>query len=173
MGKSVRIQRLNCIRKDGPHAHIQIGSHTLIYEHAKIESYSQGRIEIGEASIIGDTRIFSRLNIKIGERFLSSWNTFIQDFDAHPLEMELRKKQMEGLRGIGAGLENWEFPCESISVGDDVWMGANSTILKGAHIGSGCVIAAHAVVAAGNYPEQSLLAGVPAKVIKSLKLVNR
>lgn len=48
---------------------------------------------------------------------------------------------------------------------DDVWIGANSTILSGVHIGQGAVIAAGAVVAT-DIPPYAIVGGVPARVIK-------
>lgn len=53
---------------------------------------------------------------------------------------------------------------EAIIVEDDVWVGANVTILKGVKIGEGSVVAAGAVVTK-NVPPFSIVAGVPAKVI--------
>lgn len=52
-----------------------------------------------------------------------------------------------------------------IAIGDDVWIGANATILKGVVIGSGAVIGAGAVVVA-NVPENAIVVGNPAKVKK-------
>ena len=48
----------------------------------------------------------------------------------------------------------------------DVWIGANSTILKGVTIGRGCVVAAGSVVTK-SCPAYSIIGGVPAKVLKS------
>ncbi len=54
-----------------------------------------------------------------------------------------------------------------INIGDDVWIGANVTILGGASIGQHSVIGAGAVVK-GNIPENSVAVGVPAKVVKQI-----
>ena len=48
---------------------------------------------------------------------------------------------------------------------DDVWTGANITILKGVTIGRGSVIAAGAIVTK-SCPPYSIIGGVPAKVLK-------
>lgn len=53
---------------------------------------------------------------------------------------------------------------QSVTIGSDVWIGANAIILPGARIGDGCVIAAGSVVR-GEHPPMSILGGVPAKVI--------
>jgi acetyltransferase-like isoleucine patch superfamily enzyme len=51
-----------------------------------------------------------------------------------------------------------------IIVEDDVWIGANVTILKGVNIGRGCVIAAGAVVVKDTLP-YTVIGGIPAKTI--------
>ena len=56
---------------------------------------------------------------------------------------------------------------KGIIIGNDCWIGAKATILDGANIGDGCVVAAGAVVR-GNFPPYSVIAGVPAKIIKSI-----
>ena len=55
-----------------------------------------------------------------------------------------------------------------VVIGDDVWIGANAVILPGVTIGSHCVVAAGAVVTK-DVPDNCVVGGVPAKVIKSLK----
>lgn len=54
-----------------------------------------------------------------------------------------------------------------IVLGDDVWVGANATILPGVTIGDGAVIGAGAVVTK-DIPANSVVAGVPARIIKRL-----
>ena len=55
-----------------------------------------------------------------------------------------------------------------IKVGDNCWFGANVSVMPGVTIGAGCVIAAGAVVTK-DMPANSLIAGVPAKVIKTIE----
>jgi acetyltransferase-like isoleucine patch superfamily enzyme len=55
---------------------------------------------------------------------------------------------------------------EGIVVEDDCWVGSNVLFLDGAHVGRGCVIAAGSVVR-GEIPPYSVVAGVPARVVKS------
>ena len=54
-----------------------------------------------------------------------------------------------------------------VTIEDDVWIGANAVILPGVTIGEHCVVAAGAVVTK-DVPPHSLVAGVPAKVIKQI-----
>ena len=57
---------------------------------------------------------------------------------------------------------------EEIKIGDNVWIGWNCTVLKGVQIGKNSVVAAGSVVLRGKYPNNSLIAGNPAKVVKVL-----
>ncbi len=57
---------------------------------------------------------------------------------------------------------------EPVFIGSGTWIGANATICAGAHIGTGSIVAAGTVVLRGEYPCDSLLAGVPAVVRKRL-----
>ena len=53
-------------------------------------------------------------------------------------------------------------------VGKDVWIGGNATILPGITIGNNVVVAAGAVVTK-DVPDNCLVGGVPAKVIKNIE----
>lgn len=71
----------------------------------------------------------------------------------HPIEAELRNKGLEYARPI--------------TVGDSVWFGAGVQVLPGVTIGSNVVVAAGAVVTK-DVPANSVVAGVPARVIKAI-----
>lgn len=59
-------------------------------------------------------------------------------------------------------------PKQKVTISDDVWIGARVIILPGISIGTGSIIGAGAVVTK-DVPEYSVVAGVPAKVIKYRK----
>jgi len=54
-----------------------------------------------------------------------------------------------------------------IQIADNCWLGARVTVLDGTKIGSGSVVAAGAVVK-GDFPERSLIGGVPARILRHL-----
>ena len=65
----------------------------------------------------------------------------------------------QGVRRIGIVIE------------DDCWVGSNTTFLDGCHVGRGCVIAAGSTVR-GEIPPYSVVAGAPARVLKSRVMVE-
>ena len=58
-----------------------------------------------------------------------------------------------------------------IIIDDDVWIGANAVITAGVHIGRHSVVAAGAVVTK-DVPEYSVVGGVPAKVIRTIRQID-
>lgn len=56
---------------------------------------------------------------------------------------------------------------EDIIIGSHIWFCEDALVLKGAEIADHSVVACRAVVTKNNYPQNCILGGVPAKVIKS------
>ena len=59
-----------------------------------------------------------------------------------------------------------------IHIGKNVWIGANATVLAGVTIGDGAVVAAGAVVTKDVEPN-TIVGGIPAKVIKKIVIKDR
>lgn len=57
-------------------------------------------------------------------------------------------------------------PGKDVIIGNHVWLALRSMILKGSNIGNGSVVASNSVVTEGNYEDNVILAGQPAKIIK-------
>jgi maltose O-acetyltransferase len=91
--------------------------------------------------------------VHIGSHVMIGPNTLISTV-RHPLSPAGRRKH------LGAA--------KPVTIGSDVWIGGNVTILPGVKIGSNVVIAAGAVVSR-DVPDNALAAGVPARVIRSLE----
>jgi len=66
-------------------------------------------------------------------------------------------------------IRNQDIEKAPVLIGNNVWIGVGVIILPGVTIGDGCVIAAGAVVTK-SFPKNSVIGGVPAKIIK--KRVN-
>jgi maltose O-acetyltransferase len=59
---------------------------------------------------------------------------------------------------------------EPVSIGDGAWLGSRCVIFPGVKIGAGAVVAAGAVVTE-DVPANTVVAGVPAQIVKSLGLI--
>lgn len=68
-------------------------------------------------------------------------------------------------KGLNISAQPWDERRTGITLGDDVWIGANSVVLPGVTIGKGAVIGAGAVVTK-DIPEYAIAIGNPARVIK-------
>ena len=60
------------------------------------------------------------------------------------------------------------FP-KPIKIGNNVWIGANATILAGVSVGDGAIIGANALVTK-NVPKNTIVVGIPAKIIRKIEV---
>ena len=90
--------------------------------------------------------------IEIGDAVLIGQNVTIMDFEAHGIEPSKRNQMGE---------------IESVIISENVWIGNNVTILKGSMVGKNSIIAAGAIVK-GVFPENVIIGGIPAKIIKQI-----
>lgn len=112
-------------------------------------------------------------NIHVGENFLANYNVTILDIGPvcigdyvmigpntsiitvnHPLSPAKRRRHI----GIA----------KPVRIGNDVWIGAGCTILPGVTIGNNVIVAAGAVVTK-DVPDNCVVGGLPAKVIKEIE----
>jgi len=114
---------------------------------------ANSRIKIGQQFAMSGGTICASESIVIGDRVAVGANSIIVDTDFHPLDAARR----EGHPNEGKTV--------AVTIEDDVFIGANSIILKGVHLGAGCVIGAGSVVAQA-VPAGAIAAGNPAKVVK-------
>ncbi len=116
-----------------------------------------GKIVIGDGTRIGRNAVISACkHIQIGEKCLFSYNVTLTDHDHNVLDPNI--PPLEG--GITDGQE--------IVIEDECFIGAHSFILKGVQLGKHCVVGANSVVTK-SFPAYSVIAGSPAKLIRSLK----
>lgn len=145
---------------------IRIGENCIIMGELSLHGHG-GRIVIGDWCFIGkNTRIWSGGSITIGNRVLISHNVNIFDNDTHPFEPEARHRQFVAIYTSGhpRDIELGEMP---VFIDDDAWIGAAATILKGVTIGRAAVVAAGSVVT-HDVPERTIVAGNPARVMRTL-----
>lgn len=145
---------------------IRVGANSVIKGQLLIFAHA-GQIEMGKDCYLGErSYIWSADSIKIGDRVLISHNVNIHDTNSHSLDSVLRHQHFLKIMSQGHPVVNdVDIKSKEVVIEDDVWIGFNSTILKGVRIGKGSIIAACSVVTK-DVPEFSIVAGNPAEVIK-------
>ncbi len=115
-------------------------------------------LEIGNNVGISCTAIVCHRKIVIGNDVKIGGNVVIYDTDFHSLDARERNAIPESTANIRTA---------EVVIGDGVFIGAHSTILKGVSIGQNAIIGAGSIVTK-TVPENELWAGNPAKFIKKI-----
>lgn len=118
-----------------------------------------GILRIGNNSGMSSTVIRVRDSVTIGDNVNIGADTMILDTDCHSLDYLDRRT-----RSYQDSLNTKSSP---VIIGDDVFVGARSIIMKGVTIGARSIIGAGSVVT-HNIPEDSIAGGNPCKVLKSI-----
>jgi acetyltransferase-like isoleucine patch superfamily enzyme len=131
---------------------ISIGKGTSIGQNVIIEAKG-GSIVIGENIFLGTGCIIvSKERIEIGSNCQIAEYVVIRDQDHATSSRPIKS----------AG-----FKTAPINIGEDVWIGAKASIIKGSVVGDGSIIGAHSLVRI-DIPAFSLAVGIPAKVTKKI-----
>lgn len=125
---------------------------SLAYK-ATIEIHKDAEVEVGSAFINSDAVVLAAKKIQIGHGCLISRMVFIFDADHHPIYNE-------------AG-EQINQP-KPVIIGDHVWIGLQSVIVRGSKIGEGAVIAANSLVG-GKIKAGTMASGNPARSYSEIK----
>lgn len=147
-------------------AQVKIGDNVSFYSHTRYNMAGISKpvsicvtanslLSIGTNSGFSGTSIFCNTKIVIGDNCNFGVNTNIWDTDFHPLDYKARRESPTGMVN------------KPINIGNDVFVGGNSIILKGVNIGDKAIIGAGSVVTK-NIPENEVWGGNPAKFIKSI-----
>ena len=146
---------------------IKIGNNSIIKSEIQLLGHG-GQVLIGDYCFIGENSyIWSGKRIEIGDRVLIGHNCNIFDNDIHPIDAVLRHEQYMEILRRGQ-------PCDiklndkEVLIADDVWIGANVSILKGVTIGKGAIIGANSLVTK-DVDAYTINAGNPLKYIRSIK----
>jgi hypothetical protein len=112
-------------------------------------------VSVGRGSIFNGTSIIAEgdeCGVSIGEGGLFAPGTTIRNSDLH------------GMYTLDD--DRWLNPPAPVVIEPYVWFGQDALVLKGAHVGGGSVVAARSVVA-GRTPRYAVVAGAPAKPIRT------
>ena len=131
---------------------IKLGHNVTIYP--DVMFFGDGLIEIGDNVDIGNgTLIYSSKSggISIGNNSVIAAQCYIIDMD-HGMEKEKLIREQNNTAA-------------KVTIGEDCWIAANVTVLKGSQINDGAVVGAKSLVK-GNVESNSIVVGAPCRKIK-------
>lgn len=132
-----------------------------VKQRTTLRTLSRGAIiEIGRDCGLSGTVICSASAVRIGESCLIGANVTIADTDFHPLECRDRRYATAAWADISA----------PVTIERNVFIGANSIILKGVKIGENSIIGAGSVVTR-SIPPNVVAAGNPARILREMSNV--
>ena len=112
----------------------------------------EGRVTVGDSVLMSPgSRLSASDEIVIGNGVMMANGTYVTDSDWHTIYDRTARSEK----------------VTPVHIGDNVWLGDHSTVLKGVTIGENSVVAARAVVTR-DVPANVVVAGNPAKVVKEL-----
>ena len=133
---------------------VKIGAFSILSSTSHLSKYGKG-VKIGNNSAIGQFSEFGAAGgIEIGnDVIMGSYISFHSENHNFSDNTKLIREQGVTSKGI--------------KIGNNVWVGAKVTFLDGCSVGNNSVVAAGAVVN-GIYPDNCIIGGVPAKVLKTI-----
>ena len=115
-------------------------------------NFGEGRVEIGDACLMSPgARISASDEVVLGNGCMMAHGSYITDSDWHGLYDRV----------------NRDGTPKPVRLGDNVWLGDRSTVLKGVTIGDNSIVAASSVVTK-DVPANVIVAGNPAVVVREL-----
>ena len=150
------------------------GRHSVIHHSARMDTPPYRKFSLGDYSVIES---FACINNAVGDVMIGDHTRIgLHNTIIGPVTIGSHVNLAQGIT-ITALNHNFEdsekrideqgVSTSAVTIEDDIWIGANAVVLPGVTIGHHSVVAAGAVVTK-DVPPHSLVAGVPAKVIKQI-----
>jgi len=120
---------------------------------SKVSVGGRGKLILGDRfTISAESTIVTNKKVEIGNNVLFSWDILLADTDFHDI------------KNSGGEVINPDAP---VIIGDNVWVGCRSMILKGSKIPSGTIVAAGTTITSTvNYGKNSIVGGNPVNILK-------
>lgn len=163
-------------------SNILFGNSVTIGNNCSIDGFSSERIQFGDCVKIGDYSNLSSTShlSKFGKGLKIGNNSAVGQFTEFGAAggIEIGNDVIMGsyisfhsenhnFRDNTKLIRNQGVTSKGIKIGNNIWVGAKVTFLDGCTVGNNSVVAAGAVVT-GVYPDNSIIGGVPATVLKSI-----
>ena len=175
IGRDFYIQGVPRVKIRGKGSNIRIGNHVSINGNIDIRNRENGKIIVGDyVGIDNDCRLVAAndATLTVGDRTGIGPNCVINCGEDVTIGTDCLISGMIYFQASNHGIRANEkirkqkYTHAPITIGNDVWIGANATITKGVTLGNGCVVGAKSLVREGRFEPNTVLAGVPAVSIK-------
>lgn len=150
------------------------GKHSVIHRSARMDTPPYRKFSLGNYSVIES---FACVNNAVGDVIIGDHTRIgLHNTIIGPVNIGSHVNLAQGITVTALNhnfddtnkrIDEQGVSTTPVTIEDDVWIGANAVVLPGVTIGNHCVVAAGAVVTK-NVPPHSLVAGVPAKIIKQI-----
>jgi acetyltransferase-like isoleucine patch superfamily enzyme len=147
---------------------VRIGRHTGVYHGCFFELGPSGEVDIGNYCTLVGAIINTNARVEIHDYvFLAHEVVIADDFAAAPFGDPRVGPYAVPPRGLDEA-RNRDPVATAVIIGENAWIGARSTLLRGARIGRNGVVGAAAVVDF-DVPEDAIVAGNPARVVGTVR----
>ena len=150
------------------------GRHSVIHHSARMDTPPYRKFSLGDYSVIES---FACINNAVGDVMIGDHTRIgLHNTIIGPVLIGSHVNLAQGITvtALNHNFEDFEkrideqgVSTSTVIIEDDIWIGANAVVLPGVTIGHHSVVAAGAVVTK-DVPPHSLVAGVPAKIIKQI-----
>jgi acetyltransferase-like isoleucine patch superfamily enzyme len=150
------------------------GSHSVIHRSVRMDTPPYRKFSLGNYSVVES---FSCINNAVGDVIIGDYTRIgLHNTIIGPVTIGSHVNLAQGITVTALNhnfsdaekrIDEQGISTTPVTIGDDIWIGANAVILPGVNIGNHSVVAAGAVVTK-DVPPHSLVAGVPAKIIKQI-----
>jgi acetyltransferase-like isoleucine patch superfamily enzyme len=164
----------------GAESSLRLGPSARLHEGIWLR-FDGGRTELGEGAWVGaNSSLHVRGDFRMGEGAQLGLGTQIHAFGSVELGAHAATAHDVTIVDVDHAVDGGDTPwrgqphaIEPITIGANALVSAGARILRGAHIGANSVVGANAVVRGGDYPDASLLVGIPAQVRRRLEPAAR
>ena len=150
------------------------GRHSVIHHSARMDTPPYRKFSLGDYSVIES---FACINNAVGDVMIGDHTRIgLHNTIIGPVTIGSHVNLAQGITITALNhifedsekrIDEQGVSTSAVVIEDDIWIGANAVVLPGVTIGQHSVVAAGAVVTK-DVPPHSLVAGVPAKIIKQI-----
>lgn len=152
----------------------QRGKHSVIHRSARMDTPPYRKFCLGDYSVIES---YACINNAVGDVVIGDHSRIgLHNTVIGPVKIGHHVNLAQGVtitalnhnfKDADKRIDEQGISTTPVTIGDDIWIGANAVVLPGVTIGDHSVVAAGAVVTK-DVPPRSLVAGVPARIINQI-----